>query len=156
MIDPKDRREGILVAGGLYMPSSRQVRAIREAIARDATPFDRLFASKDFARQFPDGFSDEQISSRNPRGFDPNHPRMPWLRLQAFFVWHHYTKKEFKAADFAEKVARDWKQILRLNEILEGILSGKAPRIAVKVKAKPSALLDRLTDLEGPKRQMDF
>ena len=153
-IDPDDAKEGVLVAGGLYMASSRQLRSIREAIAEDASAFDRLFSAKDFARQFPSGFSDERISTRNPRGFDPNHPRLNWLKLQAFFVWHPYSRKEFKSADFASIVARDWKQVLRLNELLEKAIQGRLPKIEAKVK--PSRLLEHLNDVEGPKRQMDF
>jgi uncharacterized protein (TIGR02453 family) len=154
MILPSDPKEGVLVAGGLYMPSSRQTRAIREAIAEDASAFDRLFASKDFARCFPGGFSDEKISSRIPRGFDPNHPRMEWLKLQAFFVWRPYSRKEFSSPRFPELVARDWKQILRLNELLEKALQGRLPK--APMKAKPSRLLDRLSDFEGIQRKMDF
>src|SRR4051812_20870999 len=69
MIYPDDPDgDRVLVAGGLYMPSSRQLRSIREAIAADASPFDRLFDSKEFSACFPEGFSDERISSRSPRG----------------------------------------------------------------------------------------
>jgi len=87
LVNSEDLDDPVLVAGGLYMPSSHQTRKIREAIATNASAFDRLFASKAFAIRFKGGFSNERISSRIPRGFDPGHPRMNWLRLQGFFVW---------------------------------------------------------------------
>lgn len=155
LIQPGDEDgDEVLLAGGLYMPSSRQVRAIREAIAHDASAFDRLFASKAFKARFPEGFSSERISSRPPRGFDPNHPRMDWLKLQGFFVWRSYAKREFASAEFPETVAQDCEQILRLNALLEEAIQGRRPRAEVPAKAAP--LVSRLLEIEAPRRKMDF
>lgn len=156
MINTHDDDDPVLLAGGLYMPSSRQLRSIREAIATDATAFDQLFASKDFAKCFRGGFSDERKSTRPPRGFDPKHPRIEWLKLQAFFVWRPYTKREFKSADFPELVARDCKQIVRLNELLYQAISGRWTKTAPTKKTKSSALSDRLAGVERVEREMDF
>ncbi len=124
----------VLVAGGLYMPSSPQLRAIREAIAHDATPFEKLFASKPFASCFKGGFSKDRISSRNPRGFDPNHPKMEWLKLQAFFVWKPHPMKVFTSPKFPEQLAADWKQILRLNALLDDAIRRSGSKPIPKVK----------------------
>lgn len=159
MIDPHDKAEGILVAGGLYMPSSRQLRAIREAIAEDASAFDRLFADRHFSRAFKGGFSDERIATRPPRGFDPAHPRMGWLKLQAYFVWKPYSWREFQSLKFPEIVERDWRQVLRLNELLHLAIQGRLPRAPQKVLSTKQAnrqLADRLIDLDVSARKMDF
>lgn len=153
LINPEDKKDSVLVAGGLYIPSSRQTRSIREAIARDATPFERLFADRAFARQFPGGFSDEHISSRVPRGFDPAHPKIDWIRLQAFFVWRSYTKKQFSSAEFPKLLVQDWKQILRLNELL---MQAIAPRGLKPAVTEKSPLSDRLSGLGSTARPMDF
>lgn len=156
LIQPGDPDgDEVLVAGGLYMPSSRQLRSVREAIAEDASAFDRLFATKSFASRFPGGFSDERIATRPPRGFDPAHPRIDWLKLQAFFVWRSYTKREFASADFAEQITQDWTQILRLNVLLEQAIQGMLPKLVSK-KAKPAFLSSRLDDIQAPRRKMDF
>lgn len=161
MINPDDEDgESVLVAGGLYMPSSRQLRTLREAIARDATAFERLFADKAFAARFPDGFSDERKSSRPPRGFDPNHTNLEWLKLQGFFVWRPYKQREFVSKDFAKLVARDGAQILRLNTLLEQALENRLPTAPVALtRTRPTSLGSRLDELEGfeaPRRKMDF
>jgi uncharacterized protein (TIGR02453 family) len=163
LINPEDKKDPVLIAGGLYMPSSRQLRAIREAIAEDATPFDRLFASREFKKVFPDGFSDERISSRPPRGFDPQHPRLAWLKLQGFFVWKPYSMREFSSVDFPALVARDFRQILRLNSLLYQILH-RVPgtRLSEPETPKglrtglPEQLSDRLDELAPIAREMDF
>jgi uncharacterized protein (TIGR02453 family) len=164
LINPDDPDgETVLVAGGLYMPSSRQMRSLREAIAKDASAFDRLFADKAFAACFPGGFSDERKSSRPPRGFDPNHPRIEWLKLQAFFVWKPYTQREFTSPVFPETVARDGAQILRLNQLLEQALENRLPAApataSARTRARPASLGSRLEELDGlqaPRRKMDF
>jgi hypothetical protein len=133
------------------MPSSRQLRAVREAIARDATPFDRLFRDKAFSRLFPGGFAREKVATRPPRGFDPTHPRLDWLKLQGFYVWRSYSRREFASAEFPMLVARDFKQVLRLNELLEAALAGQTAR------PRPvSGLLGRLEEIEIAHRKMDF
>jgi uncharacterized protein (TIGR02453 family) len=161
MINPDDEDgDSVLVAGGLYMPSSRQMRQLRETIARDATAFERLFADKAFAACFPGGFSDERKSSRPPRGFDPNHPKLEWLKLQGFFVWRPYKQREFISKDFNRLVARDFAQILRLNQLLEQALENRLPAAPVPMtRTRPSSLGSRLAELDGleaPRRKMDF
>lgn len=159
MIYPEDKDDSVLIAGGLYMASSRQVKAIREAIANDASAFDRLFASKEFKKRFPDGFSDERKSSRVPRGFDASHPRIEWLKLQAFFVWKSYTLKEFSSEGFPRIVADDFRQVLRLNELLELAIQGRLPAAAPKSLTRASGrshLEDQLEAIEPVRRKMDF
>lgn len=160
MINPNDREgDEVLIAGGMYMPSSRQLKSIREAIAADATAFDRLFASKPFATRFPGGFSRERSATRPPRGFDPQHPRLEWLKLQGYYVWRSYRSKDYTGANFAKTVAADCAQILRLNELLEQALQGRwANTHSSKKPASqaPRGLMTQLDELELPRREMDF
>jgi uncharacterized protein (TIGR02453 family) len=149
----------VLVAGGFYMPSSRQLRAVREAIAKDASPFDRLFATKAFSARFSGGFSREKTATRPPRGFDPAHPRMDWLKLQAYFVWRSYTLKEFQSPDFPSLVAADFTQILKLNELLEKAVQGTLSRVLPSEKRaskRATSLESRIEEVEMPRREMDF
>lgn len=128
MIDSEDREgDEVLLAGGLYIPSSRQLKSIREAISKNALPFEKLFSDPEFKKSFPNGFSDERTATRPPRGFDPSHPYLGWLKLQAAFVWKSYRKKEYTSARFAEKVSKDGAQILRLNALLDQAMSGRWP-----------------------------
>jgi uncharacterized protein (TIGR02453 family) len=155
MMNPEDEEgDTVLVAAGLYMPSSRQLRAVREAIAEDAAPLDRLFATKAFQASFPDGFSDERTSSRVPRGFDPTHPRVQWLKFQSFFVWRSYSLRDFSSAGFAETVAKDWKQGLRLNQLLDQAIQGKWKKDISQTQSSP--LSSRLENLDPISRKLDF
>jgi uncharacterized protein (TIGR02453 family) len=152
----------VIVAGGLYMPSSQQLRRVRETIASSPAftqELDRLFASKKFKDSFntgKSGFSDERTSSRVPRGFDPHHERVDWLKLQAFFVWKPYKRREFFSASFPERLGTDWSQILRLNDLLDQAVSGKLHKRAPSKKKDATVLISRLEELDVVAREMDF
>lgn len=163
LLNPEDRDDPVLLAGGLFMPSSRQLRAIREAIATDASAFDELFRNREFSLKFKGGFSKERSSSRPPRGFDPAHPRMDWLKLQAYFVWKPYPLKQFTSPRLSERVIEDCRQIIRLNALLEDAVAGKIRRGgSEKVRnprrrSNPAAKLSSVIEsVEAIQRPMDF
>lgn len=153
MINSEDGEgDEVLLAGGLYMPSSRQLRAIRERIAENAEPFEKLFRDKAFRARFPRGFSDERMASRPPRGFDPNHPRIDWLKRQGFFVWRSYRPKDYASARFPEVVAKDARQILRLNALLEQAIAGRWPEKAAAAKRRKTAVAPSPLDRFGEEK----
>ena len=158
LVYPADEEgDEVLLAGGLYMPSSRQLKSIRQAIATNHCPFEQLFRSSAFASSFREGFSDERKSTRVPRGFDANHPRIEWLKHQGYFVWRSYRKSEYTSARFGARLVKDARQILRLNALLDQAIEG---RWVVEAK-KPSRAKPALTELLGeigitPRREMDF
>jgi uncharacterized protein (TIGR02453 family) len=113
---------GVIVAGGLYMPSSPQLKKVRNAIAQNAKPFHELFNDSKFKSRFKNSFSKDASTINLPRGFDPNHPDADWLKLKAFLVIKKLSKTEFVSADLAQSIVDDFKQLLRLNRLLEEIL----------------------------------
>lgn len=128
MVDSEDTEgDEVLLAGGLYMPSSRQLKTIRERIAENPTPFEALFKDKQFQSSFKNGFSEERKSTRMPRGFDKDHPAKNWLMLQGFYVWKSYPEKIYSKNSFFEQVVKDAEQILRLNQLLDQAISGQWP-----------------------------
>ena len=114
---------GVVVAGGLFMPSGPQLKKVRNAIAQDAQPFHALFADPAFKARFKVDFSREEVASRAPRGFDPDHPDMEWLKLKRFLVVKKLSTAEFTSADLVPAVAEDFKQLIRLNRLLEDALT---------------------------------
>ena len=110
--------EDVLSAGGLYMPSADQTKHIRKWIDQDPSLLEALFKDKDFKKRFPD-FGDERVLKTKPRDYPIDHPKFDWLRLSGWYVWRPFTKKEFFSPKFHEILIEDWKQILRLNQILD-------------------------------------
>ena len=113
---------GVVVAGGLFMPSGPQLKKVRMAIAENSKPFHQLFQDPAFKGRFTTNFSLETTGSRMPRGFDPDHPDATWLKLKAFLVVKKVTKTQFTSPGLALSVAEDFKQLVRLNRLLAAAL----------------------------------
>jgi len=64
------------------------------------------------------------IAKNCPRGFDANHPDIDWIKLKTFFVSKILTAKEFSSGDLAKNLANDFRQLLRLNELLDKAIEG--------------------------------
>ena len=116
--------EGVVVAGGLYMASSLQTRRVRQAIADDSVRFKKLFSDREFKKSFKSGFEPMVKTQKCPRGFDPDHPDIEWIKLMTFFVCKTLTLNEFSSQDLSKNIVRDFRQLLRLNDILQDAIDG--------------------------------
>lgn len=114
---------GVIVAGGLFMPSGPQLKKMRAAIVENAQTFHDLLIDKQFKARFKDGFSRFNVSTRAPRGYDTDHPDMQWLMLKSFLVVRKVTPSEFVSSKLADSIVEDYKQLLRLNRLIEDILT---------------------------------
>ena len=74
----------VLVAGGIYMPGSAEIRAIRGHIAENWEQMRAIVSAAQFRRLF--GRLEGEQLSRPPRGFPPEHPAMDLLRRKQFLV----------------------------------------------------------------------
>jgi len=74
----------LLIGGGLYMPSTEDLNAVRSRIAADAASFLKIIRAARFQRLFGN-ISGEQLS-RVPRGFPPNHPAAEYLKYKQFLA----------------------------------------------------------------------
>ncbi len=120
-------KDSVIVAAGLWQPSSTQTRRIREAISQDSQPFRKLFSDAQFKKRFKGSWSMENVSKRTPRGFSEDHKDLDWIKLKNFIVTKKISLKDFSAAKFNESVIEDFKQGLRLNKLLDLAIAMKWP-----------------------------
>ena len=113
---------GVVVAGGLFMPSGPQLKKMRIAIADDASAFHALFADAEFKKRFKANFSRDQVAARAPRGYDASHPDVDWLMLKSFLVIKNLSTSQFASPTLLESVVEDFKQLARLNRLIESVL----------------------------------
>lgn len=83
----------VWMGGGIYMPSSSELSAIRAAIAEDHRRFRRVVTAPAFRRAVGE-LSGEQLT-RVPRGYVKDHPAAEYLRHRQFIGGREYP------ADFA-------------------------------------------------------
>jgi len=83
----------VWMGGGIYMPSSSELNAIRATIAEDHRRFRRLVTAPAFRRAVGE-LAGEQLT-RVPRGYAKDHPAAEYLRHRQFIGGREYP------ADFA-------------------------------------------------------
>lgn len=108
----------IFSGGGFYQPSSRQIKKLRAWIADNPRELRDLLKSKAFKSEFPNGLERDKVLKTYPRSHSPDHPRIEDLRLQAYYVTHGFTKREFYSSEFKDILLENWRQALRLSELL--------------------------------------
>lgn len=115
--------KGVIVAGGLFMPSGPQLKKMRAAIADDPIPFHKLFANQPFKSRFKNDFSRFNVSTRVPRGYEGDHPEAEWLKLKSFLVVKKISTADFVSPKLADAIVEDYKQLLQLNRMIEKIVA---------------------------------
>ena len=76
----------MLIVAGEYLPPAPRLKAIREEVVNDATGFAKLMKNKQLRATFGDLQPEDKLM-RPPKGFDPDHPHIEYLKLKSFFVW---------------------------------------------------------------------
>jgi uncharacterized protein (TIGR02453 family) len=105
-------------AGGLYMPGSDQTKHIRSWVAKDPSLFEALFEDAEFTSRFK-AFGTERMLKTKPRDYPIDHPMIHWLKLSGWYVWRPLTKKVVLSKNLLEVVTDDWREVLKLNRILD-------------------------------------
>lgn len=85
------------IGAGEYLPPPDRLKAIREQIVNDATGFAKLIKNKQMRATFGELETDNKLQ-RPPKGFDPDHPHIEYLKLKSFFMWTE-VKLELNAPD---------------------------------------------------------
>lgn len=134
----------IFSAGGLYMPSARQTKQIRAWIDHDPSDLIELLEDRTFKKRFK-GLGTERVLKTKPRDYPADHPRIDWLKLTGWYVWRPISKKELFSKEFHHQLTEDWRQVLRLNRVLDQY-----------IKSSPKKNdFDRFSDIQAPKVDWD-
>ncbi len=80
--------EGVWIGGGVYMPSSTQLLAIRQHIVANQRRFERVIAAPALLKAV--GEVHGQRLTRVPRGFARDHPAAEHLKLKQFLAGREY------------------------------------------------------------------
>jgi uncharacterized protein (TIGR02453 family) len=110
-----------LIAGGIYAPQPKQLRAVREHVAAHTKRFRAIVEQRAFKAAF--GALQGEQSSRMPMGFPRDHPAGDYLRLKQFICWTEHPPDFAVRPRFFQEVVRRLRQLTPLvcflNEPLE-------------------------------------
>ena len=111
--------------GGMWMPPKEALHNLREAIAADPRPFERMVTTPAVQRRFG-GLDQEATLKRVPRGYAPDHPAARWLRLQSFTLGRELRDAQATSARLPALLEADFRLILPLVRWINGVLGLKA------------------------------
>lgn len=104
--------------GGIYLPSSPLLAAIREEIADHWEELDAIVHEDSFSELFPEGLKTEYEVKTAPRGFPKDHPGIAYLRKKSFTVSRAFSDEEVESEDFEEELLRTFEGMLPLHRFL--------------------------------------
>ena len=103
----------MLIGAGEYLPPAPRLKAIREQIVNDATGFAKLIKNKQLRATFGDLQPEDKLL-RPPKGYDPDHPHIEYLKLKSFFVWTEVKLKLNAPQELVPQLARSFKDAYAL------------------------------------------
>lgn len=107
------------IAGGVWCPETEDLKRIRKEIAFFYEDLEAILNEKTFQKEFQNITVEEgQVLKTAPKGYDPNHPAIAFLKLKSFTVSQKIEDKLFSEPNFSKKIAEKLIAIKPLNEFL--------------------------------------
>ena len=92
----------VFAGAGLWKPKSPTAGKIREAIVVNPRKWERIVSDDEFASMFS---LEGDSLKRAPRGFDPGHPHIEYLKLKSYVAITPFTEEEACSPDFIDVYA---------------------------------------------------
>lgn len=112
---------GCFLAGGIYMPDSATLRAIRKEISGDAKGFLKIVKDKNFKANFT--IVGNQLS-RVPQGFSKEDPMAEYLKYKELSLIHSLSDKDVISESFMSHCVKVFKGMLPFNEFINAAIAG--------------------------------
>ena len=96
-----------MVGGGFWQPEASDLKLIRDEIATDAAPLQKIINSVSFKKHF--GELEGQQLKTAPKGYPKDHPAIVLLRYKSFVVSKYFTDEEVGTPGFAKEVLKYFK-----------------------------------------------
>lgn len=110
------------VAGGKHIPDGPELLKIRTAIAENTPEFLKIVEKKSFADAF--GRLSGEALKNPPKGFDPEHKAIEYLKLKEYMAWTEFTDdKTLLADEFPKQLAKLAKEMYPLVAFLRKALA---------------------------------
>jgi uncharacterized protein (TIGR02453 family) len=117
----------IEVAGGIYMPGTDQLRAIRSYLSDNHAELRELLSSRSLHKLMGELYGERM--ARTPRGFEQDHPAQDLLRYKHWVLYD--TRLEPAVATtpkLVSEIAKRFKAMTSFVEFFNRPLSGKRPK----------------------------
>jgi uncharacterized protein (TIGR02453 family) len=112
-IDPSSA----FLAGGIWMPESEQLSAIRQEIDYNFSEFKGIINNKNFKKHFGK-LSQEDVLVNVPKGYVRDNPAADFLKLKSFIAYKEIGSKEVTSKIFLKNCSETFKAMYGLNIFL--------------------------------------
>ena len=103
----------LLFGAGEYMPPPERLKALRNHFVEDPAGFIKAMKNKKLRATYGD-IQNEGKLMRPPKGFDPDHELIEYIKLKSFFVWTEIDLQLNKPELLVPTIANGWKDALPL------------------------------------------
>jgi len=111
------------IAGGVWCPEPNELKQIRKEIEFFHDDLEKIVNDKTFKKEFGTLTRDESNTLKNaPKGFDPNHPAVEFLKLKSYTASQKIADKSFTEPDFSKKIAQKLIVLKPMNDFLKRAL----------------------------------
>lgn len=111
------------IAGGVWCPEPEELKKIRKEIEFFHDDLEKIVGDKTFKKEFGELTRDDTNSLKNaPKGFDPNHPAIEFLKLKSYTASQKIDDKIFTEPDFSKKIAQKLIALKPMNDFLKRAL----------------------------------
>ena len=114
--------EKSLFAGGLWRPSPKVLRSIRDAIDYNGEELKKILNKPSFKKRFGGLYEDEKLKTA-PRGFSNDHPHLDLLRHKTFAVSLTFSTDRVFQKDFEDFLFATYFEMLPFRTYLNKALS---------------------------------
>ena len=114
---------GSFLAGGMYMPRSPVLKAVRNEIFQNSGEFKTIISDKQFKQYFPELYGEKLATY--PRGFPKDFPDMDLLRYKSYTVLHTIDEKTAIAPDFTDYATEVFSVMYPFNKFLNACIETK-------------------------------
>ena len=112
------------IAGGMYLPESANLKAIRQEIDYNLSDFEKILDEKEFKSNFGT-LSQEWKLKTLPKGYTADNPAIEYLKLKGIVATKNYLDAKVLAANFSTEVAKVFKILQPLNTFLDSAITGE-------------------------------
>jgi len=116
-LEPK----GCFSGGGIWMPPTPTLKAIRQRLAEDYRTFAKIVSAPPFKRTFGE-LDAESMLTRPPNGYDADHPAGQWLRYKSFTAGRELSLADVQSQKLPDLLVKQFATMLPLVRWLNSAL----------------------------------
>lgn len=111
------------IGGGVYMPPSPQLKAIRQEIYENPEEFIELIEDKDFKENFGSIWGEKLKTA--PRGYPKDWEHIDLIRYKSYVASHAVSDEFLKSEDMIKRIVDIYETLYPLNRYLNDILKNQ-------------------------------